>query len=57
MIAHDDVADELLTALRDVFDRLPIGDPTADGTLVGPLINEVRIGDGHGARGGAGGRR
>jgi aldehyde dehydrogenase (NAD+) len=40
VIAHDDVADELLTALRDVFDRLPIGDPTADGTLVGPLINE-----------------
>ena len=40
VIAHDDVADELLTALRDVFDRLPIGDPTADGTLIGPLINE-----------------
>jgi aldehyde dehydrogenase (NAD+) len=40
VIAHDDVADELLTALRNVFDRLPIGDPTADGTLVGPLINE-----------------
>jgi aldehyde dehydrogenase (NAD+) len=25
--------------LRSVFDRLPIGDPSAEGTLVGPLIN------------------
>jgi aldehyde dehydrogenase (NAD+) len=40
VIAHDDVADELAASLRDVFDRLPIGDPTASGTLVGPLINE-----------------
>jgi aldehyde dehydrogenase (NAD+) len=40
VIAHDDVADELVTALRDVFGRLPIGDPTDAGTLVGPLINE-----------------
>ena len=40
MIAHDDVADELVAALRDVFGRLPIGDPSASGTLVGPLINE-----------------
>ena len=40
VIAHDDVADELAASLRDVFDRLPIGDPSASGTLVGPLINE-----------------
>jgi aldehyde dehydrogenase (NAD+) len=40
VIAHDDVVDELLAALRDVFGRLPIGDPSASGTLVGPLINE-----------------
>jgi aldehyde dehydrogenase (NAD+) len=40
VIAHDDVVDELVGGLRDVFGRLPIGDPTDPGTLVGPLINE-----------------
>jgi aldehyde dehydrogenase (NAD+) len=39
VIAHEDVADDLVTGLRDVFARLPIGDPRASGTLVGPLIN------------------
>jgi aldehyde dehydrogenase (NAD+) len=29
-----------VAALRDVFGRLEIGDPSASGTLVGPLINE-----------------
>ena len=40
VISHEDIADELIASLRDVFGRLEIGDPTADGTLVGPLINE-----------------
>jgi aldehyde dehydrogenase (NAD+) len=40
VIAHEDVVDELVAGLRDVFGRLPIGDPSASGTLVGPLINE-----------------
>jgi aldehyde dehydrogenase (NAD+) len=40
VIAHEDLVDELVAGLRDVFDRLPIGDPSAEGTLVGPLINE-----------------
>jgi acyl-CoA reductase-like NAD-dependent aldehyde dehydrogenase len=40
VIAHDDVADELVAALGDVFGRLPIGDPGESATLVGPLINE-----------------
>jgi aldehyde dehydrogenase (NAD+) len=40
VIAHDDVVDELVAGLREVYGRLPIGDPTAPGTLVGPLINE-----------------
>ena len=39
VIAHEDVVDELVDGLRSVFDRLPIGDPSAEGTLVGPLIN------------------
>jgi aldehyde dehydrogenase (NAD+) len=40
VIAHEDVVDELIAGLRDVYGRLSIGDPTAPGTLVGPLINE-----------------
>src|SRR5205085_10286394 len=40
VIAHDDVVDDLVAGLRDVFGRLPIGDPNASETLVGPLINE-----------------
>jgi aldehyde dehydrogenase (NAD+) len=40
VIAHDDVADEFVADLGDVFGRLEIGDPSASGTLVGPLINE-----------------
>jgi aldehyde dehydrogenase (NAD+) len=41
VIAHEDVADELVGGLREVFGRLSIGDPSAPGTLVGPLINET----------------
>jgi aldehyde dehydrogenase (NAD+) len=40
VIAHEDVVEELVAGLRDVFGRLPIGDPVASGTLVGPLISE-----------------
>ncbi len=39
LIAHDRVADEFIERLRTAFERLPIGDPLAEGTLVGPLIN------------------
>jgi aldehyde dehydrogenase (NAD+) len=39
LIVHEDVVDELVGRLGEVFGRLPIGDPFADGTLLGPLIN------------------
>ncbi len=39
VIAHDDVVDDLVARLSDVFARLPVGDPLAEGTLVGPLVN------------------
>jgi aldehyde dehydrogenase (NAD+) len=39
LIVHEDVVDELVGRVSDVFGRLAIGDPFADGTLVGPLIN------------------
>ena len=44
VIAHEQVVDELVLGLGDVFARLPIGDPLAAGTLVGPLINERAYG-------------
>jgi aldehyde dehydrogenase (NAD+) len=49
VIVHEDVADALTGRLAEVFARLPVGDPLADGTLVGPLIS----GAAHGAMTGA----
>jgi len=40
LIAHEDLVDQLVGSLREVFGRLPIGDPFAGETLVGPLINQ-----------------
>jgi aldehyde dehydrogenase (NAD+) len=40
VIAHEQIADELLGRLQAAYGRLPIGSPLADGTLVGPLIGE-----------------
>ncbi|WP_433789385.1 L-piperidine-6-carboxylate dehydrogenase [Actinoplanes sp. CA-252034] len=41
LIVHRDVADRLVERLAGVYGRLPIGDPFADGTLVGPLITDA----------------
>jgi aldehyde dehydrogenase (NAD+) len=39
LIVHEDAASELLERLTGAFATLRLGDPTADDTLVGPLIN------------------
>ncbi len=39
VIVHESIADELAQRLTSVYEKLPIGDPETDGTLVGPLIN------------------
>jgi aldehyde dehydrogenase (NAD+) len=39
VIAHSSVVDDLTDRLASAYDRLPIGNPMAEGTLVGPLIN------------------
>jgi len=39
VIVHESRADELAGRIAEVYGRLPIGDPFADGTLVGPLIS------------------
>ena len=41
VIAHSSVIDELSERLVSAYDRLPIGNPMADGTLVGPLIHRA----------------
>ena len=39
LIVHRSIYAPLLASLRSVFERLPVGDPLTDGTLVGPLID------------------
>jgi aldehyde dehydrogenase (NAD+) len=39
LIVHRSIADELVDRLAKVYGGLPIGDPLAEGTLVGPLID------------------
>ncbi|MET9290617.1 aldehyde dehydrogenase family protein [Streptomyces sp. NPDC003077] len=41
LIVHEDVADTLVARLARAYDRLPVGDPFQDATLVGPLVNEA----------------
>jgi aldehyde dehydrogenase (NAD+) len=41
VIAHSSVIDEVSTRIERAFQNLPIGDPFAEGTLVGPLIDEA----------------
>ncbi len=40
LFVHSSIADQLRDSLLEVFGRLPIGDPTVEGTLIGPLIDE-----------------
>ena len=39
LIVHEDVADALVERLRELFAKIPVGDPRDRGTLVGPLID------------------
>jgi aldehyde dehydrogenase (NAD+) len=39
LLAHDSIYDKLLEALKLLYAKLPVGDPLAKGTLVGPLID------------------
>jgi aldehyde dehydrogenase (NAD+) len=41
VIAHSSVVDDLVARLATVYGRLPVGDPLAEGTLVGPLITNT----------------
>jgi aldehyde dehydrogenase (NAD+) len=39
LFVHDSLYDKLVPALKSAYTKLPIGDPLAHGTLVGPLID------------------
>ncbi len=39
LFVHDSIHDALVARLRAVWARLPVGNPLADGVLVGPLID------------------
>jgi len=41
VIAHRSVVDDLTERLASAYARLPIGNPMAGGTLVGPLVNRA----------------
>ncbi|MEO8851296.1 MAG: aldehyde dehydrogenase family protein [Allobranchiibius sp.] len=40
VIAHESIIDGLVQRLAQAYERLPIGSPTEQGTLVGPLIDK-----------------
>ncbi len=40
LIVSEKLADELITRLRSIYERLPVGNPFDSKTLVGPLIDE-----------------
>lgn len=41
IIVHEDIYDALVPRLVETYGKLPIGDPLAEGTLVGPLIDDA----------------
>jgi L-aminoadipate-semialdehyde dehydrogenase len=45
LIVHRSVADDVVGHIVAAYRQLPIGDPSADGTLVGPLIHETAYRD------------
>lgn len=43
IIMHKDIADELTNRLINAYKQVPIGDPLADGTLMGPLVTKDAV--------------
>ena len=39
LLVHEQVYEQLVTRLKTIYSRLPIGDPLDQGTLIGPLID------------------
>jgi aldehyde dehydrogenase (NAD+) len=45
LIVQRGIADELVERLVDAYRQVPIGDPLADGTLMGPLVTSQAVDD------------
>ncbi|AFM16059.1 NAD-dependent aldehyde dehydrogenase [Mycolicibacterium chubuense NBB4] len=45
LIVHSSIADDVVSRIVSAYRQLPVGDPLADGTLVGPLIHETAYRD------------
>jgi aldehyde dehydrogenase (NAD+) len=45
LIVHSSIADRLVDRIVNAYQQLPIGDPAAAGTLLGPLIHETAYRD------------
>src|SRR6476469_5208439 len=45
LIVHSSVADDLVSRIVSAYQSLPIGDPSVEGTLIGPLIHETAYRD------------
>lgn len=45
LIAHRSIADDVVTRVAAAFRNLPVGDPSAPATLIGPLIHETAYRD------------
>jgi aldehyde dehydrogenase (NAD+) len=41
LIVHNSIADDLTKRIASAYEGLPIGSPLAEGTLVGPLVDEA----------------
>jgi aldehyde dehydrogenase (NAD+) len=45
LILRDSIYDEFLSRLTDIYREVVVSDPLAEGTLVGPLIDEAAVSD------------
>ncbi len=43
LIVHEAIADKLIDRLVEAYRQVPIGDPLADGTLMGPLVTTTAV--------------
>jgi aldehyde dehydrogenase (NAD+) len=43
IILHEKIYDEIIRRLVKAYETVPIGDPLADGTLMGPMVNEEAV--------------
>ena len=43
LLVHSAIADKMVSRLTEAYQQIPIGDPMAEGTLMGPVIGEAAV--------------